>query len=1099
MKTMINFRILAIMGLMAVASQVSAQEATDNVEGQKKTTVAPKLPTYPMKEIKGTVYDAGTKQPLSGVQVQALGNANYAAMTKEDGTFTIKVPTFTTALYLFTSQYASQQVSIAGTNNVHATMLSDKFKEMYTNGTTLGGEASVKTNVTTQTTVEDLIGDQLGGDVRTIKRSGAPGIGSAMFIRGLNSLNANAQPLVVVDGVPMDMQYDGVSLQTGAFNNQLLNINPADIEKISVLKNGTAIYGAKGANGVILIETRRGHSIATRIDANIGIGVNLLPRMPKVMNADQYMSYATEMLGTYPDISKIMENNTLNFLTNDPSNYYYKAYHNDTDWSKEVYKSSMSQNYSINVQGGDDVGMYNLSLGYTDGQSTAKKNGFNRLNIRFNSDLKIIKGLTTQFDVDYVKLSRDLFDDGAPSDFSKGTVTSPTLLALIKSPILNPYVYNSTTGTLSSTMAEADDFLNALDENLSLANPTALLANGSGNNKNRLENSMFHVRLAPKYDFGNGLVLSENINYTLNRNSQRYYRPKGGVPTFYVEGVGRVQTQSASIFAKEETVMSDTRLDYSHLFGAHTLDVMGGFRYLTFNYEMNNPTGQYQTAGNDLLPNVSNSMDFKEATGIDYKRASLTWYAQANYNYKNRYFLEAQASLESSSTFGDKATSLRMGGVAWGFFPSVQAGWVMTNEDWFPKNVGINYLRLNAGFEISGNDNINNKAARTSFEVLKFLHNSIPAVQLNNIGNENVTFEKTRRINAGFQSMWLDNRVSLGFTYFNNHTTNLLTLKDFTTPVAGVKSYWSNEGSMDNKGFEVSVSGKPVVTRKFNLELGASLGHYKNEIKSLPNEKFLAVDGNANGAKGYTTSIYGTDNIATLVGQSAGVFYGYKTAGVFSSDVDAKAAGKDGNYLYQVDETGAKQYFKAGDMHFVDLDGDGVISENDKTIIGNPNPDVYGNIFARATWGNFTLSAVFGYSIGNDIFNYQRSVIEGGKNFFNQSVAMVNRWRTEGQVTNIPRISYDDEMGNARFSDRWIEDGSYLKLRSLNLNYKIPVSTSWLQGLQVWVEANNLFTLTKYLGGDPEMSTSNAVLYQGIDSGCISAGRTLTVGLKINL
>ena len=1089
---------MAMMGLMAVAAQVNAQEEFDDVETKAKPTVTKKLPSYPMKEIKGTVYDAGSHKPLSGVQVQALGNANYAAMTDENGAFTIKVPTFTTSLYLFTSQYASQQVSIAGINEIKANMLSDKFNEMYTNGTKLGGESSAKANVTTQTTVEDLIAEQLGGSVRTVKRSGAPGIGSSMFIRGLNSLNSNAQPLVVLDGVPMDMQYDGTSLQTGAFNNQLLNINPADIENITVLKNGTALYGAKGANGVIVIDTRRGHTIATRIDANIGVGVNLLPRMPKVMNADQYMNYATEMLGTYPDISKIMENQTLNFLTTDPNNYYYRTYHNNTDWSKEVYETSMSQNYSLNVMGGDDVGMYNLSLGYTDGQSTAKKNGFNRLNIRFNSDLKIMKGFTTQFDVDYVKLSRDLFDDGAPSDFSTGTVTSPTLLALIKSPFLNPYEYNNTTGKLTETLSDADSFLSALDENLSVANPTALLVNGSGNNKNRMENSMFHVRLAPKFELAKNFYLNENINYTLNRNSQRYYRPKGGVPTFYVEGLGKVQTQSASLFAKEETVMSDTRLDYSHMWGAHDFKVLGGFRYLTYNYEMNSPTGQYQSAGNDKLPNVSNSMDFKDASGVDYKKASLTWYAQVDYNYKNRYFLQAQAAMESSSSFGDKATSLRLGGVAWGFFPSIQAGWVMTNEDWFPKNSGINYLRLNAGYEISGNDDINNRAARTSFEVLRFLHNSIPSVQLNNIGNEKVTYEKTHRFNVGFESQLLDNRLGVGFTYFYNHTTDLLTVKDFTTPVSGVKSYWSNDGSMDNTGYEVSISGKPVVGRKVSIELGASLGHYKNEIKSLPNEKYVALNGNSKGAVGYTSSIYGTDNVATLVGHSAGVFYGYKTAGVFSTDAEAKAAGKDG-YLYQLDETGAKQYFKAGDMHFVDLDGDGAITENDKTIIGDPNPDIYGNIFAKATWGNFTLSAVFGYSLGNDIFNYQRSVIEGGKNFYNQSTAMLRRWKQDGDVTDIPRISYDDEMGNSRFSDRWIEDGSYLKLRSLNINYKIPVSWSWLQGLQVWAEANNLFTITKYLGGDPEMSASNSVLYQGIDTGCIATGRSFTVGLKINL
>ena len=1086
-----------MMTLMVAAAQVKAQEANEE-SARKPQPVAVKQPAYQMMEVSGLVVDAATNKPLAGVQVQTLGDNRFAAMTNEDGTFTIKVPTFATSLYLHTAQYANLQVAITRDRKVKAKMMSDKFRQMYADETPMGNSSSLTANVTTQTSVEDLISDQLAADVHTVKRSGAPGIGSAMFIRGLNSLNANAQPLIVIDGVPQSMQYDGTTLQSGGYNNVLLNLNPADVEKVTVLKNGTALYGAKGANGVVVIETRRGHSLATRIEANVGVGVNMLPRLPKMMNASQYTSYATEMLATYPKIGTIMSTNTLNFLNTDPTNYYYQTYHNDTDWSKEVYESSMSQNYNINVQGGDDVGMYNLSLGYTDGKSTAKMNDFNRLNVRFNSDFTITKRFTTQFDIDYVKLTRNIFDDGTPSDFSQGTVTSPTLLALIKAPILSPYEYSHTLGRFTETMSEADDFLSALSQNLSLANPTALLANGEGKNKNRMENSMFHARLMPKFKLADGFYVSENINYTLNRNSQRYYRPKGGVPTYYVEGLGRVQTLSASIFGKEETLMSDTRLDYSHIFGAHNLSVMGGFRYLAFNYEMNEPKGQWQSAGNDKTPNVNNSMDFKSATGSDYKKRSLTWYAQADYNYRNRYFLQVAASMESSSAFGEKATSIRLGGVSWGLFPSVEAGWVLTNEDWCPRNIGLNYFRLNAGYEISGNDDINGTAARTSFEVMKFLHNSIPAVQLNNIGNENVTYEKTGKFYVGFDSQWLDNRLGVDFTFFYNHTSDLLTLKNFTTPVAGVTSYWSNEGSMDNKGVEVQISGKPIVTRKFNLEVGASLGHYKNTIKSLPNETYLALNGNATGAVGYTSSIYGTNNIATIVGQSAGVFYGYKTLGVFSTDAEAKAAGKDG-YLYQEDNTGARQEFKAGDMHFADLNGDGKISEADKTIIGNPNPDIYGNIFARLNYGNFTLSAVFGYSIGNDIYNYQRSVLEGGKNFYNQTIAMANRWRNEGQVTNIPRISYDDEIGNSRFSDRWIEDGSYLRLRSVNLNYKVPVNWSWLQGLQIWAEANNLFTITKYLGGDPEMSASNSVLYQGIDTGCIAQGRSFTVGLKINL
>jgi len=279
--------------------------------------------------------------------------------------------------------------------------------------------------------------------------------------------------------------------------------------------------------------------------------------------------------------------------------------------------------------------------------------------------------------------------------------------------------------------------------------------------------------------------------------------------------------------------------------------------------------------------------------------------------------------------------------------------------------------------------------------------------------------------------------------------------------------------------------------------VGASMGHYVNEIKSLPNNDLLYVEGSKT-AQGYTSSIYGTDNVATIIGQPAGVFYGYRTEGVFSTDAEAAAAG-NGTYLYLIDETGAKQYFKAGDMHFSDLNGDGIISEADKTIIGNPNPDIYGNIFANVMWKNFTLSIGFNYSLGNDVFNYERSILEGGNNFYNQTIAMTNRWRFEGQVTDMPRIAYDDPMGNSRFSDRWIEDGSYLRLKTVRLNYKVPVNFSWLQGLSVWAEANNLFTLTHYLGSDPEFSASNAVLYQGIDPGNVAGSRTFTFGLKINL
>ncbi len=1089
----------ALLGMMTTALPAVAQddEPEDLVVKTVQRKPVVKTPVYPMMEIKGRCIDAVTKAPLSGILIKALNNANYTAMSEENGEFVIKVPTFTTALFVHSPQFLSQQVAIGEPSQVLCVeMLPDKFRAMYTDGTKITATPEMQIRNTTSKTVETDIEGTLGADVRAITRSGGPGYGNSMFIRGLNSLNANAQPLIVLDGVIQDMQQSRSVLHTGDYLNLMLNINPEDIEKITVMKNATALYGAKGGNGVILIETKRGHSLATRIDANVGIGFELAPRTPDMMDASQYRTYASEMLGSYPDISNFTDPNTFKFLIDDPSKFYYSTYHNNTDWKDEVIHTALTQNYNINVQGGDNIGMYNLSLGYTDGQSTSKKNGFDRLNVRFNTDITIAKRLTTRFDMSYTKINRDVFDDGAPEDFTKGVVSSPTFLALIKSPFLNPYTYNNVTGQLSGTLADADSYLTMLDQDLSLGNPTALLENGEGVNKNRVEMTHFNAVIAPRLDLGKNFVLTETFSYVLDRISQRYYRPLGGMPTFLIEGIGRVQNKAMSMFSKETVITSDTRLEWDKQFGQHYVSAYGGFRFNTFSYDDNEPEGQYATAGNDKTPNISTNMDFIDATGVNDQWLNTTWYANVDYNYQNRYFLQASLALDASSRFGKESRGLKMGGVKWGVFPSVQLGWVLTNEKWFPKNRMLNYVQLHAGWDLSGNDDINNYAARTSFGVSKYLYKST-AAQLNNIGNEEITWEQTSKLNFGLKAYVLNNRVGVDFDYFRHHTSDLLTLKHFDNPVAGINNYWSNGGSLDNEGFEATLTVKPIVSKDLNVEVGASVGHYVNKVKSLPNNSLLYVGGEQT-AQGYTSSIYGTENIATIVGQPLGVFYGYRTSGVFATDAEAKAAG-NGDYLYMVDNTGAKQYFKAGDVRFQDLNGDGIISEADKTIIGDPNPDIYGNIFANVNWKDFTLFIGLNYSLGNDVFNYQRSILEGGNNFYNQTTAMTNRWRAEGQQTDIPRVSYGDPMGNSRFSDRWIEDGSYLRLKTVRLSYKVPVNFSWLQGLSVWAEANNLLTFTHYLGNDPELSIQNGVLYQGIDAGNIAMGRAFTAGLRINL
>lgn len=1036
----------------------------------------------------GVVVDQVSKKPLAGIQLKVLGYDRYSAMTGADGKFTIKVPEFATTLFVHSPSFMSQQVAINAKDSekdIQVFMMQEKFRPMYTEGTTYTAQAGFDAEAK-DVTIESDIENILGADVRTVTRSAAPGIGATMFVRGLSSINANAQPLIVVDGVEQDMQQNRLSLHSGQINNILANIAPEDIASVKVLKNATALYGARGGNGVILITTKRGKSMATRIDANISAGVSLVPQLPTMMNASQYRNYATEILGTVPENINRDTPISFRFLNDDPNNYYYHTYHNDTDWTDYVYDTAMTQNYNINVQGGDDIGMYNLSVGYVKAESTAKNNDFDRMNVRFNTDINILYNLNTKFDISISRTNSKVFDDGAMEDLSAGTITSPTFLSLIKAPIVSPYQYNAIVGGFTSLLCDYDDIYSQLGSGYGLANPVAILNNANGDNKNKAENTYFNVRVEPTWTINNSLSLTSMFSYTLDRNSQRYHRPFVGVPSFEISNLGTVTSMAASLFSKEINVVSDTHIDWKHQYGKHNLAAFGGFKYTYFSFDDNNLKTEFNSTTNDKNPALSASSGYQHIKGNNDVWKNLQWYGNVDYNYMNRYFATVSLSAEANSRFGAKSGDLDLCGVAWALFPSVQLGWVMTNESWFPRNLGVNYLRVNAGYDMSGNDDISNYAARTSLSAVRFNYNAI-GLQLTNIGNDEIKWETNHKFNVGLQAYMLNNRLGVDFNYYVNKTKDLLTLQTFKNPIGGINNYWTNGGEIKNEGFELSVTAKPVVTHKWNVEVGASVGHYANKVTKLP-------DGD------YTSSVYGDNNILTSVGNPVGLFYGYKTAGVFATDAEAKAAGKDG-YLYMEDNAGIRNDFKAGDVHFIDQNNDGKISELDKVVIGDPNPDIYGNIFATINYKNLTLTMGWNYSLGNDVYNYQRSILNSGSTFYNQQVAEVAHWRYEGQQTDLPRLAYGDPMGNNRFSDRWIEDGSYLRLKTLNLSYKVPVpgSWTWLQGLTIWAQANNLLTFTKYLGSDPEFSIGNGVLYQGIDCGNIAQGRSFQCGVKINL
>lgn len=1055
-------------------------------------TVTAARPASPIKKnvktrpVSGRVFAVTSGTPLGGALVSVSGYDGYSTLTEEDGTYKLDVPEFATALTVTAPDYNSVRVGINQSGKLRdVTLYSSVMRSAYSaDDNILNTVVADKFDYSPSLNITSEIGDQLGANVRTISRGGTPGIGNFMMMNGINSLHSNAQPLIVIDGVIVDQQYDRTMVHDGFYNDILTSFNVNEIKSVKVMANGTAIYGAKGANGVILIETKRNTSLATKIDATVSVGITLLPKSLPMMSGSQFKTYASDLLKTTgTNLSEFQ------FLTSDPNNYYYNKYNNNTDWNDVIYREAFSQNYGISVQGGDEVASYFLALGYNGAQSVLEDNDVNRLNIRFNTDINMFKHLFIRFDASYSNVTRNLKDQGAPEGYNEGTVTSVNYLGLVKSPMLSPYAYSN--GKISDVAFDNSDE-DYLDQALSsignvnyrLANPASINEYGTAQNKNYFENSYLNLAVTPKWQFNKHLSLSSLFSYTLTNTNDKYYVPINGVPDYYVSSIGlTVENEIRSLYSSQNSITSDTKIEWGNQYGAHSIDLLGGFRYMNDRYKVDTQLG-YNT-GSDKTPFINDTQN-KTTTGSTNEWTSMSWYGQARYDYRKRYFVEGNLAIESSSRFGkDAKEGFKLAGVRWGVFPGIQAGWVLSNESWFDVP-GIDYAKFTMGYDVSGNDGIDFDATRTYFQSILF-QNQANGLVLGNLGNTEVQWETTRRFSFGTELNFLKNRLNLKVNVFKSWTDNLLTYHELNF-ITGLENNWVNGGSLENKGYNITVNGHIIATRNWNWELGASVGHYKNKLTALPD-----------GQDYVDAEVYGA-TIRSQIGQPVNLFYGYKTEAtasgthVYATSEEAKADG-----LYILGENGIdKTYFGAGDVKFAD-NGDKEINKADMQVIGDPNPDIYGNIFTSLSYKRIRLDVNFNYSLGNDAYNYLRSQLESGNRFMNQSVAMVNRWSYEGQVTDMPTVMWEDPMGNARFSDRWIEDASYLRLKSITLSYELPLNSTFIHGLTFWGQANNVFTVSKYLGADPDFSMSNSVLEQGIDRGLLANSRNFMLGIKINL
>lgn len=1007
--------------------------------------------------VSGTVLSASSKKPLQGINVRIGKFASV--LTNESGEFTINVPDTRATLIVSNPDYQTKEVPLKGRTTVEVLIYGNDFNSYYnqdvdmllnkqSNSSVVNAISVKKGNIATpRQTVANMLNGEASG-LRTIMRSGVPGIGANMFLRGYNTINGSTQPLIIVDGMMLETNtFTNNNLIGGYSYDPLSDINPKDIASITAVKDAASIYGSRAANGVILIETNKAESISTKIDFYVQGGLNIAPQNIPMMDSGQYKTFLSNQLNnsglyTNDEISRMP------FFNENPAFSDYQKYHNETNWQDEIFSNDYVNDYYLKVTGGDEISKYGISVGYSTNRGVVKNSNFNRFTTRFNAETSVTEKLFLNTNLSVSYTNRNVFDDGLLS-------TSPIFSALQKSPFLSPFVPNAD-GVVTGIYEDIDD-IGGFSNPLAITDNTTFVAKDY--------NLYGHLKLT--YKLSDKLAISSLVGVNYIKNRQNVFLPDLGLSTEFNEyGDELVRTSKVSaesLFA----VYNDTRLNYKFNYrNKHDFSLNLGFRYNQNNYD--NSYSISGNSGDDQFTSLDGGdpLTFVTSGSIgNWKYASV--YANADYAFLNKYFVSYNIAGDASSRFGDDKSV--------GIFPALGAGWLVSSEKFMADSKLIDQLKLRASYGLTGNDGVGNYNAESYFVPNRFLEGG--GLVNGNIANSSIRWEETAKANLGIDLGLFNERLAFSFDYFNNKTSGLLNLNEIS-PIYGSNGFLNNDGELKNTGFEFSVNARVFNTSSFSWDIGGNISKYKNEIISLPGQQQLnTIDGvNA--------------TILNQEGSALGLFYGYKTNGIYNNATEASADG-----LSWTDYQGFLQPFEAGDVRFVNADAsDNVINEDDRVVIGDPNPDFTGMFYNTFTYKKLSLSAVFTFSQGNDIYNALRWNNESMSGLANQSLATVNRWTVENQNTSVPRAVYGDAMGNSRFSDRWIEDGSYIRLKTITLSYTPDVFNTTF-----YITANNILTITDYLGYDPEVSSSQLSYLQGIDAGFTPQYSSVLIGVRVGL
>ena len=1007
--------------------------------------------------VSGTVTSLEESQPLIGVTIQEKGTGN-GTTTDVNGMFRLEVTSSNAILMFRYTGYSDLEMPVGARPTLTITMgqKTSLLQDVVVTGYRKEIRSDISSSISSikakdiQNLVVVGIDQALQGQapgVMVTQVTGSPGDDIAVRIRGAGTLGNN-NPLYVIDGIPT----------TGNINM----FSPSDIESIEILKDGAAaaIYGARAANGVVLITTKRGRAGKPIFTFDAYAGVQNAVNLPNLLNSKDFLTIRNEAITN----SNALRNPANQLPTYDPAILDTLP---NNDWLDLVFDPAPIQHYSLSAMGGSENSSFYLSGEYHKQDGVFNGQSFDKYQVRFNGDIGN-DWFKVGNSISFSHTDRKVI--GASGDgFGQGNEPSGIRYALIASPVFRNQYDDGSYVNVSAELGDANLYG---DGN---ANPVVFINNTDWTIKRyRMFGNVF-----AEFKLMEGLKLRTSLGGDMQFEQNKLFKERLSIaiydPTSLNEG--RVFNQ---------TLVWNNTADFQRTFGNHRISTLVGMEaiqnrtdYLgasANNFRRTDPLFRYINASDpESIENIS-------ASGIATQWALLSYFAQAGYSFQNKYVVSAAIRRDGSSRFG--------GNNRWGVFPSVSAAWNISNEQFFQRVAFVSALKVRASWGQLGNQEIGvypySSLVSTGDFVYNFGDQIVTGATILETGNDNIRWETSTQTNLGLDMSFWEDRLSVTADWYRKETKDILVRVPVPQAGGSQRPPFVNAATVENKGIELGITYRNRI-EKFNYSIGANIASVKNKVLSIANgEPILGGFGLSDGPL-----------TRTEPGYSVGSFYLYDMDGIFQTQEEIDAS------PFQSNNT------RPGDVRFVDINGDNVIDDKDRKHVGNPFPDFTYGVNLGFNWNNFDFSTLIQGIYGNDVyFLYGNFAYETQLRGFNSYDEILNRWTPTNTNTDIPRVSVDDRNGNRRASTRFLEDGSYMRLRNVTLGYNFKDLMNWngIGSFRLYVTAQNALTFTKYPGLDPEIQANandtqglglSSDLAVGVDWGTVPAPRTFIAGVTM--